>query len=56
MVMEIEIIAKTGNGSHSTKNDVDQTAEEVMEIAKKINGNIVYGRGYVDGTMIVVEK
>ena len=54
--MEIEIVAKTGKGRQSTEEEVSQTLREALEIAHKIGGAIIDGKGYASGTKILVRK
>ena len=54
--MEVVITAITAEGEGSTMQNAMKTFNEVMTIAKKIGGRVVYGRGFDCGTQIVLEK
>lgn len=54
--MKVEITARTGKGKNSSYKDVYKTFREVLKIAHKLSGTIVYGKGFTDGTTIVVES
>lgn len=52
--MKTIITVKTGKGEASTEKEIDKTVDEVMSIAFNTKGNIVGGRCFCDGTMVVV--
>ena len=58
--MRIEIAIRTEKGSKSTEEEVKQTADSLLKIAhaikSSIHGNIVDGKGFSDGAMVVIEK
>jgi hypothetical protein len=54
--MRVIITAITGRGESSTENEVMQTFNEVLRIANRVRGKIVYGKGFCDGTEIEIEK
>lgn len=54
--MRVVITATTEKGSKSTEEDVSKTFKEVMKIVKAVGGAMVYGRGFHDGTEVVLEK
>ena len=54
--MKVVITATTEKGESSREPDVEKTFREVMRIAHLLHGNIVYGRGFNDGTEIILQK
>ena len=54
--MKVVITATTDKGKNSTEKEVMQTFREVMRIAELVCGKIIDGRGFHDGTQIILEK
>ncbi len=54
--MIIEIICRTGKGSKSKEDEIDMTCDEVMRIGLRLNGKIIGGDIYEDGTSLVIER
>lgn len=54
--MKVFIIARTGKGKKSRYKDVKKTQRFAFFMAKRIHGRIIYGRGFVDGTELVLER
>ena len=56
ITMKVVITAITEKGESSKEADVKKTFKEVMRIAHLMHGNIVYGRGFNDGTEIILQE
>lgn len=54
--MKIVIIARTGKGKKSRYRDLKKTQRFVFSMARKIHGKVIYGKGFVDGTELVLQK
>jgi hypothetical protein len=54
--MKVVITAITERGENSTEKEVSKTFEEALRIAGLVSGKIIYGRGFHDGTEIILEK
>lgn len=53
--MEVVITARTDKGQRPTEEDIKRTMEEALQIAHLLNGMVVYGKGFSNGTQVVVE-
>lgn len=54
--IRVYIIARTGKGKKSRYKDVKKTQRFAFLMAKRIHGHIVYGKGFIDGTELVLER
>jgi hypothetical protein len=54
-IMEVVITARTDKGQRPTEEDIKRTMEEALQIAHLLNGMVVYGKGFSNGTQVVVE-
>jgi len=54
--MKTTITTKTGKGENSTEKEIDKTVDEVMRIGLRLDGKIIGGDVYCDGTSIILEQ
>jgi len=54
--MQIFIVARTGKGKRSRYKDLKKTQRFAFLMAKRVHGKVIYGRGFRDGTELVLQK